>query len=658
MKRSTVYLFLATLALFSCGETTKLKRLQAGEFKAGITMSGNYESDLPELHVDKERRDTLEITDFDGEQKIIMNAVAEKDGGLVATKELRAAMITARFRNIAERHGKVDLRFDVHVPREMQDSKWQLRFDPDLYVLDDCIRLDPVIITGADYRKAQLRGYQRYQKFLDSIVTDSTKFINLRLLELYIQRYFEDIYAMKSDTTFVSEDDWQSVYGVTEREAILHYTDQIAVRRNERKKARKEEMFRKYVKAPILTEGLRLDTIIVNPEGDFIYEYVQTIETRPKMKRVDVVLSGEVCEQDQVVYRVPRTEPLSFYISSISHFVDPASRYLTKVLERSVEANSVYWIGFRQGRDEVEPGLGQNAVEIARIKENLGQLMRNGIYDIDSIAVAASTSPEGSVTLNESLSLRRARSVSSYFEQYIGSFMDSLRRAEGLSITVGEDLSEGKMQRSARADATPSIRFISHSKGENWEMLEKRVAMDSLMSEAEKDAFRKKMAIGNLDSRELALQSLASYRHLRQDIYPYLRTVQFNFYLHRRGMVKDTVHTTVLDSIYMAGVDAIKERDYKTAVTLLRPYKDYNTAVAYCAMDYNASAMEILRDLPRTEQVEYMLAILYSREGDDQNAVQHYMNAVHLNRSYIFRGNLDPEISVLIKKYGLNRDED
>jgi hypothetical protein len=108
----------------------------------------------------------------------------------------------------------------------------------------------------------------------------------------------------------------------------------------------------------------------------------------------------------------------------------------------------------------------------------------------------------------------------------------------------------------------------------------------------------------------------------------------------------------------MAGIDAIKERDYKTAVTLLRPYKDYNTAVAYCAMDYNASAMEILRDLPRTEQVEYMLAILYSREGDDQNAVQHYMNAVHLNRSYIFRGNLDPEISVLIKKYGLNRDED
>ena len=38
-------------------------------------------------------------------------------------------------------------------------------------------------------------------------------------------------------------------------------------------------------------------------------------------------------------------------------------------------------------------------------------------------------------------------------------------------------------------------------------------------------------------------------------------------------------------------------------------------------------------------------------------AVQHYLNSVRMNRSYVYRGNLDPEISVLIKKYGLNKDE-
>lgn len=662
MNKQTKILVYAILAgvtvsgVLSCASGRKLKRVQAGDFKTEITMSGNYESDLPELHVDVNKRDTLILTDFDGEQKIVMKAVAEKDGGLVATEELRAAMITARFRNIAERHGKVDLRFDVHVPKEMQDSKWQLRFDPDMYILGDSIRLEPVVITGAEYRKAQLRGYQRYQKFLDSIIQDSTKFINMRLLELYLQRYFEDIYAMKTDTSYVSEDKWLSIYGVTEREAIDHYTDGFAVRRNERKKANKEKMFHKYVKAPIVTEGLRLDTVIVNPDGDFIYEYVQTIDTRPKLKRVDVVLSGHIYEQDQVLYRVPRTEPLTFYISSISSFVDPTERYLTRVIERSVEANSVYWVGFRQGRDEVEPALGKNGVEIARIKENLGQLINNDVFDLDSIAVTASTSPEGSVSLNDGLSLRRAKSVSTYFDQYMQHYRDSVRRAAGMFINVGSDYSEGKMQ--GAKDKAPAIRFISHSNGENWDMLVRRVEADTVMTEREKEEFRSKMDIADLDQREHALQSLSSYRHMREDIYPFLRTVQFNFYLHRRGMVKDTVHTTVLDSVYMRGVEAIKDRDYKTAVTLLRPYKDYNTAVAYCAMDYNVSAMDILKDLPRTKQVEYMLAILFSRQGDDQNAVQHYLNAVHMDRSYIFRGNLDPEISVLIKKYGLNQDED
>lgn len=651
----TLVLFLAGV-VFSCSSPSKLERVQAGEFKADISMSDKYESDIPELHVDKENRDTLIITDFDGEKKIMMKAVAEKDGGLVATEELRPAMITARFRNIAERHGKVDLRFDVHVPKEMQDSKWQLRFDPDLFVLEDSTRLDPVVITGAEYRKAQLRGYQRYQKFLDSIITDSTAFINLRQLELYLARYFEDIYALKNDTTFVSEDKWKSIYGVTEREAILHYTDMYAVRRNKKKIADKDKMFHKFVKAPIVTEGLRLDTVIVNPDGDFVYEYVQTINTRPKLKKADIVLSGHIYEQDKMLYRIPRTEPLTFYISSISSLADNKERYLTKVIERSVEANSLYWVGFHQGRSDIDPSLASNATEIARIKDNLGQLIGSDVFDIDSITVTASTSPEGSVSLNDRLSLSRAQSVSSYFSQYMKHYRDSIRREAGLFISVGDDFSEGKMK--GKNESSQPIRFISYSNGENWSMLEHRVNVDSVMTQAEKDRFREKLEIADMDAREAALQTLSSYRHLREDIYPYLRTVEFKFSLHRRGMVKDTVHTTVLDSVYMDGVQAIRDRDYKRAVELLRPYKDYNAAVACLAMDYNASAMDILKDLPKDDRVEYMLAILYSRQGDDQQAVQHYMNAVKKNRSYIFRGNLDPEISVLIKKYGLNQEAD
>ena len=82
--------------------------------------------------------------------------------------------------------------------------------------------------------------------------------------------------------------------------------------------------------------------------------------------------------------------------------------------------------------------------------------------------------------------------------------------------------------------------------------------------------------------------------------------------------------------------------------------EDYNTAVAYCAMDRNQSALSILEKMERTPEVNYMLAIIYSREGETEKAVQHYMTSCEQDKTYISRGNLDPEISTLIRAYGLN----
>ena len=154
--------------------------------------------------------------------------------------------------------------------------------------------------------------------------------------------------------------------------------------------------------------------------------------------------------------------------------------------------------------------------------------------------------------------------------------------------------------------------------------------------------------------REQRIQHLSSYRHIRETLYPRLRTVRFDFHLHRKGLQKDTVHTTVVDTVYMHGLQAIRDRKYEQAVTLLRPYKDYNTAVAFCAMDYNASALEVLEPMARTDKVLYLLAILYSRQGDDRKAVENYLKACRLNPAFIHRGNLDPEISSLIRRYGLD----
>ena len=120
-------------------------------------------------------------------------------------------------------------------------------------------------------------------------------------------------------------------------------------------------------------------------------------------------------------------------------------------------------------------------------------------------------------------------------------------------------------------------------------------------------------------------------------------------------MLQDTIHTSVLDTAYMAGVQALRDHDYGKALSLLRPYADFNTAIAYSCLDYNASALAILEKQERSAPVDYMLALLYSRQGDDRNAVACYLRSCEEDGSYVHRGNLDPEISALIRKYDLNR---
>ena len=76
--------------------------------------------------------------------------------------------------------------------------------------------------------------------------------------------------------------------------------------------------------------------MITAANGDFIYNYVQTITTRPKLRKVDVVLSGDIFEQDKRLYEIPETEPLTYYISSLSAFVDGTPRYQHKTFAEAL----------------------------------------------------------------------------------------------------------------------------------------------------------------------------------------------------------------------------------------------------------------------------------------------------------------------------------
>lgn len=650
MKKLILPIAFAVL-MTQCSLHKKISNLEANNIKADLSIP--EETFIPLLDSEADRQsDTSEVEI--PEKTLIMNAVKDENGEMVATDVIRAAKVTARFRNVAERHGKVDLKFQVSVPPEMRDSKWQLQLTPELYMLGDSSALDKIVITGAQYRKRQLKGYEQYRRFLESIVYDEGKFIDVRQLEIFIRRNIPKLWEYRNDSTFVSDEEFASAYGVTEQNAIEHYTNKFLLARNERKKSRTDKMFQKYVKAPIVNEGIRLDTVLISETGEFIYNYTQTINTLPKLKKADIKIAGSILEEGKEILRIPQSDPLTYYISSLSSFADLSERYMTMTVSRRVEANTASYVEFSPGRYDIDVGLANNSSEIQRIKNNLTDLLLNEEFDMDSITVSASCSPEGRENLNIELAEKRAQSISDYFKRFLSQSRDSLAREKGLRLYYDESWS-GKTDEMLNVN---DILFTSRSNGENWNMLDALVQVDTLLSDAEKIDYAGLKSISNLDEREKAMSLKGYYKRLREKLYPKLRVVKFDFFLHRKGMVLDTVTTTVIDTAYMSGVQAILDRDYGRAITKLKPYEDFNLAIAYCAMDYNASALSILDKIDKTDKVHYMLAVIYSRLGKYKTASEHYETACSMNPSYVHRGNLDPEISALIKMFGLNSDNE
>lgn len=405
----TLCVAVAALLLPACSTSRKLENLKINNPRASLSLPDDGVRRFPDVP----------LPVYEAREGVVMRAVRdESTGEMVASEELNSAYVSARFRNIAERHGLVRLEFDISVGDSLLDRGWRLRFLPLMVLGTDTLGLEPLYVTGEAFREGQLRGYRRYDRFLGSISRDSSRFVDAAQLEIFSLR--------NRRRPLVSGD-----------EALDHFTNKALVGRNRRKLERRDVEFARLVPNPIGGPGVRLDTVVVPGEG-FVFRYIHTFRTRPRLKKAQILVCGDVSDAGGTIWRMPPSEPLSYYISSLSSFAD------------------------------------------------------------SSIA--------------------------------------------------------------------------------------------------------------------------------------------------RKG-----------DSLYMAGMRALEDRDFPGAITLLHPYADFNAAVAYAAMGYDASASAILEGLPRSAAVCYLLAILRSRKGQDDEAVELFLEACGKEPSLRHRGNLDPEISFLVKRYNLER---
>ena len=618
-------LLLVLLMLASCTSYKKVQKIRSGEVGMGLSVADEKPLEQEQEPVIDSIRSSLS----DG--PLIMNAIRDDETGeMVATDVINASRVVARFRNVAERAGYVSIGFDVIVPQEMYDSKWQLRIFPHMVVKEQRSQLEAIYVTGQKYRAAQMRGYERYRRFISSIITDSTEFIRIGQLEVFLKRNFPETYAMKTDSSLVSEPMAESLFGVTQLDALKHYTDRLSQRQNEKRKARSEKKFNRFVKDPLVNEGIRLDTVVRSNDGEFVYRYIHTFRSEPGLRKVAISLTGGLFESGVEVAPMSFPEDITFYISSLSSLADDRPKYRMIVVERKVFDNTKALIDFSVGSSVVDTALGDNSAELLRVRKCIEDVYARSEYALDSLVIVASCSPEGCYDANRRLSIGRSESVRKYIAQYVSdSWRDSLK-----------------------VSAIP----------ENWEQFLLLVRNDTLLDD---DAKTKILSLAERcfedpDRTEMLISRLPQYRYLREVIYPKLRSVRFDFHLHRVGMQKDTIHTSELDTLYMDGVRALKELDYKKAVSILRPYDDYNSALAFMSADYNHSALDVLGRLDdKDAKVCYLKAMVLSRLDLIDEALKYFTLSLAYDPALQYRANLDPEMFRVVNKYkSINQNKD
>ena len=621
MKEKTIYILCCLTGitlLSSCSTVVRMNINDLRKQNAGVSLflptQTPRESDTYKYIVSKPDTDTLTMTGNDGRKYYLMRGTMDSTGTANLSEPLNEVVITAKFKNIAERNGSVRMAFDIHVPSTMLNPQWQVRLTPKAVLSEDTVFLEVLLLTGKQYKERQMRGYELYNRFLAGIITDTSLLMHTGLLETFIQRNIPRIAALRNDTALVDTDSIRGLYGISLEEAREHFMKTLAIQRNNIKKSQTDEKYRRFVKDPVITYGFRLDTLIGDNTEDFRYTYHQALGTRPGLRQIDVCLTGGIYYQGEKLYSIPPSEPVTFYVSSFATMTEDIQRYVTKVIERRVELNTRAAINFMAGRSDIDTGYMDNHAELQYIQSTISGLLSSGEYLADSLIITASCSPEGSYKFNSQLARKRAESIAGFID--------------------GKD-----------------FRLIERHIPENWERLYDLIRKDSTVNDL--TGILDICAETSHDKREHLLSAHPEYPYIKEHLYPVLREVEFQFCLHRKDMVKDTIHTTEPDTVYSAGVQAIKDRDYSKAVRLLGSYRDINSALAFLAMDYNASAMNILEDLPVSGKRDYLLAVAHSRNGNEKKAVEYFLSAVNQERSLRFRGNLDPEISRLIGKYDI-----
>lgn len=376
-------------------------------------------------------------------------------------------------------------------------------------------------------------------------------------------------------------------------------------------------VFEEYVRYPYLDQA-RLDSVSRGKDL-MTYHYRENVKVEKDSKRMQILLEGNVKALDGSVYILPVEDTLQFYLSTMLAFVENDERYKTRIVEKFAFVQDRNYLTFKVNNVKINDTLADNSAQLQKMRDLMYEVLYQSEFHVDSIILTAASSPEGSYAINTRLARERALSLASYLRQEFDfPEMDTLIKVRW----EGEDW----------------VEFAKLLKKDSKHIKEYDAIIDIVNSPGDKDVLE----------RQIRVKYPKDYAYIKENIYPYLRSVTFKYDLRRVGMIKDTIHTLELDAEYMLGIELLKSRDYTGAHELLFPSRSQNSAVALLSLGYNRTAYEVLNELPNTAHILYLKAIVCSRLGLDDEGRENFFSACKEDPSLEFRGRLDPEITAII----------
>lgn len=392
---------------------------------------------------------------------------------------------------------------------------------------------------------------------------------------------------------------------------------------NELKLERKDEFREKTIKYPF-EENTRIDTL-ADVTSDFVYLYKQSYPVSPGLKKLQITMSGRIDAIDQSSYTMGKVDTLSYFITSLADLADTTHIYKVSKLDRDVFNRVIAYVKFPTNKTNFDINYRDNKDEIEKVLHTYRTFKNTGVYSIDSVFIKVSTSLDGSFDQNISLSEKRSHAIKNYLKGEIGNEIDveSVFRTEHVS----EDWNTLVREIKKRNDIKNKDEILN-------------ILTSATFPDATEDQIKKTYK--------------ADFTIIRDSIYPLLNKAEVTFNMHRTDMTEASEVRREYRDGYEEGLRLLQEREYWKALEILAQYPDFNAALCLTGLGYNAKAYELLLDLPKTGNNEYLLAILSERmDKGQEEVVEHLMESFKLDPTKIYRAPLDSEVAQIIKKYDL-----